>query len=746
MVLNLARKTVAISMACFCCAAQAQNPIGAEDDLWQHCSTPFMPPNYVSRPTQSIGEETRISADSALVRQQEYFQLEGRVELQKQDYFLSADKASYHRTDDQVEASGSVHFETENFVINGDQASLNMAKNLGTINTSRFWLPGNHLRGEADNIHLQDKDAISMDKAVFTSCNEDDEVWKLRAGRLSINRAKNEAIVHHARLELFQIPVLYFPYLNLPIEGRKTGLLIPNMGYSNESGNEFAQPFYWNIAPERDATFTGHYFSNRGTQAKTEFRFLNESGGGQVNLEYLPGDRIYGDDRRYVAFNQRWLRGDPQSNWSADVQYQSASDEDYLKDFGGALDLSSLSYLERIATVSLQHQGWRAQAMAQHFQIMDAVIAEQDKPMQRLPQIQLDTPLYTLSGMNAGLQSEWVRFDRDSGLKGMRSHIKAGLDLPITNSYGFLKPGVTWRYTYYELENNQSGSDSEPSISVPAYTLDSGLFFERTTKFGKQAFVQTLEPRLFYLHVPYREQSGLLVDQLGQEQVFDSSATRLDFAQLFRDNRYMGLDRMGDTKQLSLALTTRLMSPTGKEVFSAALGQIRYFSDRKVTLPGETVQTQRWSDTLVAVSTQFGASRLSSEFAWNKDRSATIRSSVKYRYTPKNDTALGVAYRYDGGVMEQADFSLLLPMDQQWKFVTFWNYSLKDDLTLESFQGLEYNSCCWALRLLRRETIEDLIGESYDESFLLQFELKGLASVGGKTSEYFDKGYWKERD
>ncbi|WP_455212067.1 LPS-assembly protein LptD [Kaarinaea lacus] len=722
--------------------------------LWRYCPTDFVPPalNYKpqsSRSSQPLDElETTILADEAEVTDMEVFELSGDVKVQKGNVVIQAEEVEYQRSRDVLITRGGLRMEADNALIIGDSARISLHGGAGKLDNSQLdsaqidnaqiWLPQNHLRGEASQIRLTADQRIYLADASVTSCMLGSNDWLIKASELRLDKQNNEAVARHARLKVFNVPVLYSPYLSFPIAGRKSGLLAPDLGTSNTSGTEVAVPFYWNIAPHRDATITPRYFDKRGAQLQTEFRYLNPNNRGKLYFEYLADDKLYQHDRSFVYLQHH---AEPSAGWRADLEYRTASDKDYLNDFGGDLVLSNLDFLERRLNINYQSQYWRANALALDYQTLNKTISPTSQPYSMLPKVNFDTTLLPIHyGLQFQFNSELVNFDRDNSLMGQRLDIYPQLQWPMRKVYGFLTPRLSMHHTRYQLQNQFAETEQNPTRTVPMFSLDSGLFFERDLRWGS-AVLQTLEPRLFYLYVPYRDQSQLLVNESGSEQVFDTAATQLSLSQMFRENRYSGLDRIGDANQMSFSLSSRFYNQQGKELFSASLGQIYYFSDRRVTLPGEAVQTQSRSDLLFELRSQWAAhSFTTAQYLWDEQHSRAGRGSLNFRYKPDQDKMLSLGYRYEHDAIDQGDATVIWPIQKRWRLMARWHYSFRDELTLENIEGLQYDSCCWAVRMVHRRFVAQIEEGEHQESFYFQFELKGLANVGNDINQLFSEG------
>lgn len=717
-------------------------PSNQERNTWGFCPLDFVPQSLNYQPLSAQpganGDKTMVLANQVVAKELEQFQLSGNVQVRKGNLLIEADEVQYLRNSDVLSTEGGIRFESQNLLILGDKASINLSGKTGTIDNAQIWLPQNHLRGQASQVSLAGENSVSLKDALVTSCMVDHDDWLIKAGSLRLDRENNEAVAKNARLEVFHVPILYSPYLSFPLFGRKSGLLAPDLGNSSNSGSELALPYYWNIAPDRDATITPHYYSKRGTQLQTEFRYLNPTNSGTAYIEYLHHDALYDKDRGYVYLHHK---AQPTTAWRADLDYRYASDADYLNDFGGNLNTTSTEYLERRFNTHYQAQYWDANLLALDFQTLRNFTSTEGKPYSLLPQLHFDTAILPLGhGLQYQMKTELVRFYREASLNGKRLDINPQLQWPLRSVYGFLTPKLAMHYTSYDLQNNYPGSESNPNRTLPVFSVDSGLFFERKLHLGS-AVLQTLEPRLFYLYVPYHDQSQLLVNQDGQAQTFDSAALPLNLSQFFNDNRYSGLDRIGDANQISLLVSSRFYNEQGSELLAASLGQIFYFENRRVTLPGEAVQTDTRSDLFVELRSQWAAHTFTSaQLLWNDSQSKAGKASLRFRYSPDHDRMLNLAYRYEADSIDQADASVIWPVRRHWKLVARWLYSLRDAQTLQNTEGVQYDSCCWALRLVHRRYITQTDQGSYQDNVFLQFELKGLANVGSDINQIFTEG------
>ena len=668
---------------------------------------------------------TRFLSDRAEIQDDRY-RLQGNVFGQRAGVALYADRLLYDAQTELVQAEGDVRYLSGSQLLRGTRADLRLGMDSGELSGVRFWLPDRHLRGSAETLGLDGPERMQLRSGMFTTCDEGLEFWRLRAGELTLDQAENVGVAKHVRLELLHVPVFYSPYLSFPLQGRKSGLLFPTYGETSRSGREISVPWYFNIAPDKDATLTPTYLSRRGMQWGGEFRYLNARSRGDILLSYLPGDRLYGADRGAVVFRHS---GEPAAGWRTELKIQRVSDDDYLSDFGKQLNVTSVTHLESRADLGYENRYGSASLMVQDYQALGGP----STTYARLPQFRLNmTPQRLLGKLDMDLRAEAVRFDRELGVTGSRLDIQPGLSLPLESGYGFLTPRLAFRHTQYALQGTEDAAPTRPVRNLPLLSVDSGLFFEREMAPGGTATLQTLEPRLYYLYVPYVDQDAL--------NLFDTSLPLLTLGQIFRDNRFNGADRVGDANQLSAALSSRFLAGDGRELANLTLGRIVYFSDRRVgLLPGAAPQTEAASNWLADVSANWLPSLSArASLEWNQPTRAMDRGNISLRYHPAARRAVNLGYRFERDRLEQYDVSAMWPLWQGLSAMALHRYSLQDRLVLESAMGLEYESCCWTFRLLKRN-YRTRADEPLTNTFWLQLELKGLSSVGRNVAALLER-------
>ena len=516
------------------------------------------------------------------------------------------------------------------------------------------------------------------------------------------------------------MPILYLPFLDFPLNGqRKTGFLAPTLGSTGNNGLVVEAPFYWNLAPNYDATITPRLLTKRGLQINNEFRYLQQTYSGQVDAEYLPNDNVKGADRYFGRLQHREAI---LPNLSLALDLQKASDDDYFRDLSPRIAATSQTYLPRDALLNYSFAThWNASAHYLQYQVLQDPLAPVATPYKLGPQLQLDGNRADYHGLNLGLHTEWTAFDHPTLINGQRMIAYPTVSYPITSSYGYVTPKIGYHSTRYIFGENNTTALPDINRNLPITSVDGGLFFERDTTIGSTAFRQTLEPRLFYVRTPFRDQS--------QIPNFATSELDFGFAQIFSDNPFVGGDRIADANHVTVGATSRFVDTNnGIERIRVVLAQRYFITSQQVTLSGSP-QDDRRSDLLAGLSGQITDRwSLDSGIQYNADQGRTEKYLVAARYRPGPAQLLNLGYRFTRDSLHQFDISTQWPLSANWQGLARVNYSLLDRRLLEGLIGLEYNRDCWALRLVahRFPTAE----QRYTNSIFIQLELTGLSALG----------------
>ena len=657
--------------------------------------------------------------------------LTGGVLVRRGPRLAGADSAIYDPDATQLSLDGNVRYRDTETEITSDSAEFSYSTGRVSFAGAEFQLGASGARGAADLIEISQEGTLRLGEVRYTTCPPGSNDWLLRAERIELDTNTGQGTARNVALRFKGVPFLYAPRLTFPLgDARKTGFLAPEIGSAARSGNEIRAPFYWNIAENYDATFSPRLLTERGIQLAGEFRYLTERHIGELQVEYLPNDDVFSDTRSYVDFSHRT---NFDSGWRALVDAGEASDGNYFEDLRGSLTATSVTHLNRSVVFDYYGRHWSVLGRFQDYLTIDETIAATDDPYRRLPQLRFtgELPQQPL-GLRASIDAELVNFDRDVGVTGWRFDAQPKLAFPIVRPGWFVNPEVKLQHTQYDLQDTIAGQQTNPTRTLPTSSLDAGFVLERRMNGGSNR-LQTIEPRVMYVHTPFREQSSL--------PVFDTIEPDVNLVQLFRKNRFLGVDRVADTDQLSFGVTSRIVDGTsGEELMTATIGQTRYLSEQGVTLPDNGSITDFSSDYVAELQLLlFDNFNFDIGHQWSSGSRGTTKSEARLQYRPAQNKILNFAYRFRRGSLEQGDVSWSWPLSQQWNFVGRYNYSLRDREVLEQFYGLEYESCCWGLRLVSRRYVSTREG-TQDSSFGLQLVLKGLASVGTGADRLLERG------
>lgn len=639
---------------------------------------------------------------------------------------MATQKILFDPVTETVTLPGRVDYEDQQVWLNGQEGYYSFPDESGKFSLIDYGLTGSSANGSAERAELTGGDTTQLYKLDYTTCPGDQPDWQLYAEQLEIKHEEGWGVARGAKLIFKGIPILYAPYFTFPIDDRrKSGFLYPHIGQTNDSGLEVAVPWYWNIAPNQDATIEPRYFSQRGFMLTGQYRLLTPRSNALVEFDYMPDDRIR-DESRYHYFVEQ--NAYPRRHWNSQIILDRVSDDRYFQDFGTNLTETSRQFLRSSGTLYGVGRYWDFELMVDDFQVIDDAITPENQPYRRLPRLTylLDRPLGT-TGLFVGLDSELVNFDRDLGVTGARLDLYPKIYWNRYSSWGFITPSVGVRYTTYDLNYHGSPGEESPDRSTLIASLDTGLMFDRTTSEGD---MQTLEPRLFYLYVPYADQTDL--------PNFDTAEFTFGYSQLFNTNRFAGSDRQGDANQLSLAVTTnKYDGQSGQALWSLSLGQIFYFEEQRVQLGDVPPQDKNLSPFLASFSWHLWSNfSFTTGVQWDWERNEIDVGTAGFSYRGSRGQRIRFDYRYRRYRVDQVDFRIFWPINERWRALSRVNYSFADDDVLEIQAGLEYESCCWALRTVFRRYLKDRDGD-YRDGIYFELNLKGLASVGNQSQQLF---------
>ncbi|WP_417515847.1 LPS-assembly protein LptD [Marinobacter sp.] len=690
-------------------------------------------------PLQVSGLNARYEIDRELY-------LQGDVRLRQGTFQVTGSEARYNQGLGQVSIQGPLVSRGDGFLLTGERAEYSVDSGRFDINTATFLLHGPEMRGSAESLSRVDDSRVEIREGMLTTCGPQQNDWAIVASDIELDQAGGFGTAKHVRLEILDVPVFYWPYASFPIDDRrKTGFLYPQFGSSSAGSGAFlATPYYLNLAPHYDATLTPQYIYGRGLFNEAEGRYLSRLGQTTVQLGYIDDDSAYADENPGES-GQRWAldastRAMFGSGWNGYGDFSVVSDNDYLSDLNRSLEISQTTHLQRRGGVRYQTANQYFDAYLNDYQTISDSIADVDKPYAQLPQI-VYAGTADAGWLEAGLESEYAWFYREndslSGLdkaNGQRFRARPELALPMRALWGFSRPSLSLDYTRYDLEDYSAG-DGEFDRTVPVVEWDNGLYFDRRSSLFDVPYNQTLEPRLYYAWADAEADQNDI-------PAFDTAFESFSFDQLFQPDRFVGGDRVGNTNQLTVALTSRFNDlVTGAERARFSIGQVQYFEDREVTLFGEGASNlSRSSLAGEVVLNPLQNLQIRSSGLWDPEtgdtqegRSQLVFHSQDYRYLAS------VGHTYSKDELEQSDIAAVIPATDRVSLIGRWVYDSDLDRTVGSLAGIEYNNCCWSVQVVHQNYFTD--DQELDSRILFQIQLKGLGGSGGSSTSISEAIY-----
>ena len=776
--------------------------IGSEEDLtpivrekiaecigWQTDNTQFCRGYYDPIIVKPLADEDeiRISANEAELQAKGRSNMKGNIEIRQSHRIVNAQTAYIYRDEKtnkitKIELLGEVRYLETDHLMTATKATLNPQDKSGHIEDVLYRFNGAQAQavlpawGRASWVEqFANKDYL-LKKATYTTCAPKDKGWRIEAREIKVDAAKSEVVARQATLRVRDWPLLYTPYLSFSTsKARKSGFLIPNAGYSNVGGYDLALPYYWNIAPNYDATIVPHMYTLRGLMIGGHLRFLTPNSSGLVAANVLPQDKAF---NQFINVNQDAypsLRGTSTDRWSfllqdhtalssnlgLNINYQQVSDNYYLQDFSSNLAVMTENQLLREGNLTYTTDHWLFSGMAQSYQTLHPINQSAISAIyERLPQL-FAKASYNELPMNASFnmlaEFDNYRWPGDNLLQpqGPRYHLNPVLALPYFKPWGYVTPSVQFMENYYDVGYIGEQYTQSFNRTIPLYNVDGGLTFERSISIMNRGFTQTLEPRLNYLYVPYQNQTPI--------PVYDSAYMIFNTDQLFRTNRFSGFDRVGDTNQVSYALTSRwLLDSHGQEKASLTVGQIRYFADRRVQLcyqqEGGCVDSPLMlgyvspdaSSSPVASRATYQLNAfwgVSGDYVWDPYTHATNNGNLNFHYQPETNHIVNVGYTYlvsgnllqvgttgiQNNVLHQATVAVAWPLSEYWSGIGAYSHNISENYSMMTFAGLQYDNCCWAVRFMGGRAFKSLsptnLTPQYNNNVYIQLLLKGLGSA-----------------
>lgn len=751
-------------------------------------------------------EEASIlgTADYSESEKQTKFTMHSDVRLTQGRRSFRAETLSFDKLSREAELTGDIQMREPGVLLRADRAYVDTNTGNAELDQARFVLYESRVRGRAEKLQKFGDEIISLDQGTFTSCEPGDNTWRIRGSNITLHNDKHFGTARHMRLEVKDIPIAYAPYFRFPIgPDRLTGFLFPSIGFDRDDGlGELTIPFYWNIAPNYDATFTYRYLSDHGNLLAPEFRhkssyfdteisgsILNDDRGGfskrlqrQIDNGEIDEADAYpykGEDRWQYNLSQT---GGRNKRWSTLIDYTDVSDTDYLRDVDrGAIDVNRQALIRQRVSGKYKTRNWQFAAQAEEFRLL----TERQLPYRELPRINVDGK-YRLNDWLLELDHEYTHFAMNRYfsespeaskipdlITGDRMRADYGLTWDKQYAAGYFKPGVGVKALGYNLEapNMLADADTTPQVIAPQGSVDAGLFFERDDRWFDTDFVQTLEPRAFYLYRDYENQDEFYdLTSGGGDINFDTSELIFTYQQLFRDSRFSGGDRIDDANHLAFGVTSRFVeSDSGIERLRLSLGQINYFEDREISIRDRDARSEyanKRSNSAIAgqASAQIGDHlRISSDVLYDQQLEKLQAFSGSLHYMDEQYRILNVGYRYTRDpvtfspldptpriedTLNQLDVNAIWPINGQWAVIARSNYDFNHSAELDTFAGLEYSDCCYRVRVLARQWLDfdfspDILknvnSDDYDRGVFVEVQLRGIGTLSQRISKLLDK-------
>lgn len=712
----------------------------------------FYDPSLDMDKTKRDSTDTQAQAQNVDSSDQTVYRLSGNVKLRRADQQLQADNVNYNDSTSDYDARGNVRYQEAGQLLAASHMRGNANASQGVADNVRYQMLAARGNGVAKQAHMLDAEHAIYQQATYSTCDVGHHVWEFRATSIKINQDTGVGVARNATMRLGNVPFLYLPYFSFPTDDRrKSGFLSPTFGKTSRSGFQISTPYYLNLAPNYDATLDPRLYSLRGPMLAGEFRYLVPGSVGQLNVEYVASDHgdsdgladTKGRQRYLVNFNDRTHLWD---SWSLVTSINRASDSSYLYDFGNYLSGSMVYQLSSSAAVRGGGKWWDAAFGGVDYQNLNPFLTDRVLPYQQLPYATFSMNVPLTNWLEFGMDTEAVAFRKPGYVEGQREDLYPYLSADFGTSAWFVRPKLAYRYTAYQLNNGYDNygyrgllgagasspfTQASPSRALPIVSLDSGLVFDRSTSLFGKSYTQTLEPRLYYLYVPYRNQNNL--------PLFNTNLMSFDYWQLFSPNHFSGADRQMDANNLTAALTTRLLDDSGVERLSASIGQIHYFTPQRVL-------GTDWSSSAYVAQVGLQLSdrwRLNSSYQWSPNTRQTDLGALSLQRRIGSDGLVNFSYHYRRGLLEQYSASTVYPISDRWRLVGSATWSVPDRRMVEALAGVQYDSCCVSLKLVERSYVNlatygfaavpsGVPINKRDNAIMFEVVFKGLGSTGGQ--------------
>ena len=743
----------------------------------QVITTPLLQPEFKTKESNSLSRWF-LSAQSSPEISRQRTHLIGQVSLKDKESRITAEEVVLDHQLQQVTATGGISVESEKAYFGSDSLIQSADKKIAMKNAN-FYFFENHANGSAEKIQVDvTKQHTELSNLTFSTCPVGEDGWQFATSEMNIDQEKGWGEAWNTTLRVGGVPVFYFPYINFPVdEKRKSGLLPPSINNSDKNGLDTTLPVYWNISPSMDATFSPRQIQKRGFQLGSELRWMTQNSYSQLQINWLEKDKLIQkalNSGSVTTSNsaERWqskLNYQARLNdfWRMKIDTHRVSDSDYFRDFGAGLEASNKTQLTSQANLSYSDDIWQANLFAISYQSLSS-----SESYRSLPGLNIRANYLSENGFQWQLDTQWQQFEHPdiNQIEASRLNIKPSLSYPMKQVWGFFNPKMSFQSTQYvqkyrlNEETNERRKNQNLTRNLPIFSLDSGLFFDRKLSWSNGSYTHSLIPRLFYSYIPHKRQDEI--------NLFDTTESSFNFNQLWKANRFSGVDRIGDTNHVSLGLNNTLIKDqSGKKIFSINLGKKYYLKDRFVQLQDEVLEDTSSSSWLTDLSWRINPTTQIEYFVeWDQQKQNTNQARTKIKFEPLPNHIVNVSHRYRSLITkmvnqqsnEEADFSYAWSLNDRWRMVGRWYYDLQRNQTIEALAGIEYESCCWAVRLVAQKylniqlnsagqpiTISNNLTSSaqYSDGIHLQFVFKGLGSAGQSgVSEMLESSIASYRD
>ncbi|CAM8299377.1 LPS-assembly protein LptD [Candidatus Methylopumilus universalis] len=698
-------------------------------------------------------ESVEIEGDSLETLLDRKMKAKGNAILKKGNKTIKAEVIEYDQISEKLITQGNTSIDLEKISLSGTKLNYRLSDQTGKMEDATFNIKSDKkeetivqkgiqvtkryydYRGDAKAIFFEGENKTKLESSRLTTCEVDSNDWYIKSKSMEIDTKKDQVKASHASLDFKGVPIFYMPSTSFSLnKNRQSGFLSSTFGTTSKSGFEFRVPYYFNISPNMDATLTARYLGKRGPLADGEFRYLTENYSGINQLQYMNHDQSSGQDNRYfLKLNHQHQFG---RGWSGSYDLQKVSDNTYFSDLATMIQVTSVVNLPQRVNLNYSGDIWKLNLLTEKYQTLTNA---SNSPYQRLPQVNLSGKK-DYDNFILDLKSQWTLFERDDKfastftdaqkITGSRFTMTPAITIPLTSEYGYIKPKVSANIRSYNLNNS---TDNNKDIVTPIFSLDSGVYLDRNINFLNQNYTNTLEPRLFYVYIPYKDQSVL--------PNFDSGLADLNMQTLFYENQYNGQDRINDANQLTASLTSKFLDKNGKERLSAIIAQRYYFEDRRVFGNDLTEAKKANSDIFMGASAKLPNSlNLDAMFQFDPTSNSLLRSTLGSRYNPEPGKMLNVSYRLIDNIIDNNQDLEVFNAAGQWplgnRFYSIgrYNYDLKSSQTIEVLAGLEYDGGCWVARsIFDRISLPTSPNPNY--AFFIQLELNGIGSLGSDANK-----------